>query len=364
MSVIPTGEFLQGYKRYIKYKCTVCGYEGTMRRDHYNNGIGCSVCSGKIVLKGYNDIATTSPEIAKYIHPKEDAYRYTKFSSKKLTFKCDICGYERVLPISSVTRHGKFVCPVCDGCGISYPNRFMTSILFHFGIKFETEKTFEWSNGKRYDFYIQKYNMIIEMNGQQHYVNKRTFGTTSLAEIQSNDAYKVDIAKKNGITSYISVPLFDTTPEAIIKSITDNMVLEKIGIECSDEDWKAIVTMSSRKLPKECLELWESGIRSTEQIANKLHITPASVSSYLKQYALRGICDYDAKVQRHIGRKFAQEARKRKIICETNNMIFDSINEASSFAGVTPNAIQNCLAGRCGTSGKDSNNNRLKWKYL
>ena len=41
------------------------GHEWEAAVKDHNNGIGCPYCSGKKVLSGYNDLATTNPEIAK-----------------------------------------------------------------------------------------------------------------------------------------------------------------------------------------------------------------------------------------------------------------------------------------------------------
>ena len=53
------------------------------------------------------------------------------------------------------------------------------------GINFEKEKDFEWSNNKRYDFYVKEKSCIIETHGLQHY--KYTGLKRSLKEEQENE---------------------------------------------------------------------------------------------------------------------------------------------------------------------------------
>jgi len=54
------------YLKWYKYLCVKCNYEGEIGESHLLKGIGCSCCSGKTVLRGYNDISTTNPELVKY----------------------------------------------------------------------------------------------------------------------------------------------------------------------------------------------------------------------------------------------------------------------------------------------------------
>lgn len=56
--------YVQNHRSFVRYRCDACGYIGTMSKSHFQEGIGCSVCSGKTVIKGINDIATTFPEVA------------------------------------------------------------------------------------------------------------------------------------------------------------------------------------------------------------------------------------------------------------------------------------------------------------
>lgn len=74
---------------------------------------GCSVCAGKTVLCGYNDLWTTHPEIAKdLVHPSH-GNEVTFGSKRKLEWACSD-EHVWVAPVASraVGRHG---CPICVG---------------------------------------------------------------------------------------------------------------------------------------------------------------------------------------------------------------------------------------------------------
>ncbi|MBO5368412.1 hypothetical protein J6A32_07280 [Methanocorpusculum sp.] len=77
-------------------------------------GIGCPVCAGKSIKIGYNDLATTNPELIREWHPIKNGtvtpYDVTKGSDKKIWWMCDK-GHEWEASVSSRIR-GRG-CPYC-----------------------------------------------------------------------------------------------------------------------------------------------------------------------------------------------------------------------------------------------------------
>src|SRR5690625_3195451 len=63
-------------KGYV-YECLTCGNEDEIFEYDLANGTGCNVCSGNKVLIGFNDIATTHPDIAKMMVNESDSYTYS-----------------------------------------------------------------------------------------------------------------------------------------------------------------------------------------------------------------------------------------------------------------------------------------------
>ena len=55
--------------------------------------------------------------------------------------------------IHDVYNNGLLTCPCQDGW--SYPNKFMYSLLEQIGVDFQAEKIFDWSDGRKYDDYIE-----------------------------------------------------------------------------------------------------------------------------------------------------------------------------------------------------------------
>lgn len=91
-----------------------------IRRTSRNTG--CSICANKILLPGFNDLATTHPELAKEAHgwdPREvNAGRGPQKSGKtnqKRKWKCSFGHIWEATPSSRTNTHHQSGCPVCAG---------------------------------------------------------------------------------------------------------------------------------------------------------------------------------------------------------------------------------------------------------
>jgi hypothetical protein len=91
-----------------------------MQRTSKNTG--CSICANKTLLVGFNDIATTHPELAKEAFgwdPKEvNGGRGPQKSGKtnqKRKWKCSLGHIWEATPASRTNTHHQSGCPVCSG---------------------------------------------------------------------------------------------------------------------------------------------------------------------------------------------------------------------------------------------------------
>ena len=78
----------------------------------------CPYCSGKRVLKGYNDVATTRPEILKFWDYEKNSmtpYEITDQSAKKVWFSCPIPGHSWQGTLVKLGRGKTIECKVCSG---------------------------------------------------------------------------------------------------------------------------------------------------------------------------------------------------------------------------------------------------------
>lgn len=80
-------------------------------------GNNCAVCSGRTLLKGYNDLATRYPDLA----AEADGWDPTSLvaGSKKKAAWCCAAGHHWTATVSSRTRANAAGCPTCAGYGFS-----------------------------------------------------------------------------------------------------------------------------------------------------------------------------------------------------------------------------------------------------
>ena len=99
----------------VWWQCQL-GHEWKVSPDKRKSGSGCPVCLGQAVQVGFNDLATTNPELAAQWHPSKNG-RTTPTdvvagSNKKFWWVCDL-GHEWEAPGANRARGSG--CPVCSG---------------------------------------------------------------------------------------------------------------------------------------------------------------------------------------------------------------------------------------------------------
>ena len=107
-------DFTKGNDTKVWWKCNK-GHSYETKICVKINGTGCPYCCGKMVFKGFNDIATTHPELLKewdYEKNELSPDTLTKGSHIKVYWKCEK-GHSYKATISSRLRGTK--CPYCNG---------------------------------------------------------------------------------------------------------------------------------------------------------------------------------------------------------------------------------------------------------
>jgi len=356
-------------KREYKYKCLKDGFIGTISEYHLNDGNGCPVCSNKKTLKGVNDIATTNPELLIYFANIEDAYKYTKSSSKEIKLICKDCQHEKNIRIDTFYNYG-IMCNKCSD-GKTYPEKFMFNVLEQLQYKFIpqlTKATFKWCDNYRYDFYIDNINCIIETHGIQHY--KETKGIwDKLQAIQENDKIKEQLAIENNIKNYIVLDCrksdLDWIKNSIMKRDQNNpnqqCLAEILNFKEEDINWLKCHEFACNSLVKVVCDYWNSGIESTVNISKILNMHNSTIRKYLKQGTKLDLCNYDAKKEVKRTLELGHGHNKRKIVQLTVDGKFlkewDCIKTTSEKINVHQNGIVQCCKGKYKTSGG------YKWMY-
>ena len=282
-------------KPFMRIKCKECNTELDIRVDYFKNDISiCPYCNPYLrIPKKEESLAYLFPHIAEIIEEDEkgrkisfdDCYKISAYSNMKFKFKCNKCEEIGDLrSLNQVVQHG-YVCHYCSDKK-SIPNKFMVELLKIMNIDFKSEKTFKWSEGKQYDFYIPNLNMIIEMNGIQHY--EESPRGRSLKEEQENDVYKKELALNNNVENYIVIDCRYSTFEWLKKNVIKE--LDNI-FNLNNIDWNKIWINCQKSLVIQTWELYNQGM-STKEIAKELNIGKTTVGRYLHKGNEIGKCKF------------------------------------------------------------------------
>ena len=99
-----------GHNLKKKWKCEE-GHIWQAKVASRSTGVGCPTCAGKIVLKGFKDLKTINPELAKQAtgwNPEE----FSAGTSRSMLWRCEL-GHE--WKASIVNRQRTLLCPICIG---------------------------------------------------------------------------------------------------------------------------------------------------------------------------------------------------------------------------------------------------------
>lgn len=138
----------------------------------------CPICSNQKVLEGYNDLASHPKYgyLAKEWHPTKNGdlkpTMIMPFSNKKVYWLCPN-GHTYQASLCNRTRLGQG-CRECAGSAIE---KLAYSILRKYNIEFDREYSFKNNIeiGKyRYDIYMKKFKMIVELDGEQHFKSAKS----------------------------------------------------------------------------------------------------------------------------------------------------------------------------------------------
>lgn len=281
--------------KYYSYKCNICNWtSGEVEEHNLLHGSGCVCCSGRFVVEGINDIPTTAPWMIKYFQGGvEEAKLYTKKSGQTIIPICPYCKKIHNKPVRIITlfkNHG-FACE-CVSDKISYPEKFLMCFLKENNIDyiFQFSKTnAEWVGKYKYDFYLNKYNTIIEVNGGQHY--RKSHFKISLEEQKRKDILKKELAINNKIKFYIELNCSKSNVEYISNSILESGLLDILQLN-QDIDWNKCDYFAQSNLIKDVCDYYMHNDKNIFNIATHFNLHYSTICRYLKKGSKFNWCDY------------------------------------------------------------------------
>lgn len=358
-------------RKYYKYHCNKCGNEDWIEENHLIKGHGCNACCSQKAVLGINTIWDKARWMVDLGVSEEDAKKYMPQSNQKIKVTCPYCGRKRKCTICGIYNNHSIGCNAC-GDGISYPEKFIYSLLEQLNVKFETQYTPDWlTQRRRYDFYLSDYNTIIETHGKQHY--KYTGRGRSLQEEQENDRIKKELALNNGIENYIVIDCRNSEISWIKEQILNSELAKMFNL--SNIDWNKCHEFACGNLVKEVCDYWHKHreINSedifTTDIGEVFGLDKTTIIKYLKQGTKLGWCNYNTKEEMSRSGKAHGRQMNKPIYCQELNRIFTSIADAEKELKVSNGNISSVLNGRYKTAGGyhwkrvDKNSNYYK-NYL
>jgi hypothetical protein len=191
----------------IKYSCKKHGIQYQNITNHLL-GYGCYKCGGTKKL--------TDDEIKERLKEKFNGKityigNYKGVDDTTTKFKCNICQNEFENSLANVL-------DMINGCSYCSESIGAKKIKDFFQEEAEAEKWFKDCrdvNPLPYDFYIKKYNLLIEYNGKQHYKPVNWTGNLTEEQMKNNlkkqrhhDWLKRKYAKKNNF-NYLVIPYWE-----------------------------------------------------------------------------------------------------------------------------------------------------------
>lgn len=312
---------IDSYRIYF-VKCLICGYEYEVRESALSKGCNCPVCTNHKVVKGINDFGTQYPQLAKYIVNEEDKYLKVS-SSKKIKWKCPNCNGEYHDTILKVLQRG-LKCSLCED-KYSFGETCMLKLFSLLSVDYEHHKTFKWSQGREYDFYIPSLRMIIEVHGMQHYSRGfESLGGRTLEEEQENDKTKELLAKENDISNYIIIDCRYSK----INWFKENVLKSKLFsiFNLTNIEWDSFYDYSTDSAYLQVCDLYKKGYNLTE-IESLTQIERHYVSKLLNYANNQNELSYTKEDIKKIRAEKTSNKISKPIRCNDTGQVFKSLAE-------------------------------------
>jgi hypothetical protein len=308
-NVIVLGFYINNRTR-ILHKCKVCNHEWMATPNTVLGHSLCPVCSHKAIgpAPEYKNSIWANVNLRHALSKYIDADTmkiYMPSSHQHIKIKCPNCGMIKEVSVEKLCG-GKFRC-VCDD-GVSFPNKFVFAVISQIYKDIATEFSPTWAKPKKYDLYLEKFNLIIENHGIQHYEDTPCWKTT-LKEQQENDEFKETLARNNGITNYIVLDCRYSTYEWIKNSVMASELPQLLNFNQTNINWDYVYEYANKNLIKELASLYQEGMPAKE-LARTLNMPHGTVCKYLNIAHTLGWCNYDKHLIRCKGQQKRRDAER------------------------------------------------------
>jgi very-short-patch-repair endonuclease len=200
----PRTIFKNSHNKYY-FNCEICNHSFNASLGHINEGTWCLYCANKKLCKN-NDCCHCFEKSFK-ANPKSKYWNFElnndinprdvfKGSQKKYYFNCEICKHSFQQRLGD-TNKGRW-CPICK----NKTEKIVYEFLLENNFKIIKEAKFDWCKNEetdyhfRFDFVIESFKLIIEIDGRQHFEEVKHW-KNDFKKNQERDKYKMELATKN-----------------------------------------------------------------------------------------------------------------------------------------------------------------------
>ena len=355
-------------QKWYKYTCNRCKWnEGWIEESSLKRGRGCSCCNGKVVVENINSIWHTDKWMIPIINDDGFCKTHTHSSGERIIPTCPNCGRKlnKLSKVNNIYNFHSIGCICSDK--ISYAEKVLFNILEQLNVDFITQLSkvnFSWCKDYLYDFYINGDNVLIEVHGEQHYVQTTRKGARTLEEEQKNDKLKKELALKNGIKeeNYIVIDCRNSELGFIKNNILNSRLSELFDL--SVIDWTKVQKFALGTRIKEACSYWNSGIESTKEIGRIMKVHSSTIIRWLTKGCELNWCTYNGKEELKKSCRINGKAGTKPIICLENGQIFGSATELerNSLEEFGVKLISSNISSVC--SGKVKSYKRYTFKYI
>lgn len=199
--ISPRKVFKNSWKKY-GFNCDKCNHLFFSTPANINHGNGkCSFCANRKLCTNFdcdtcNDKSFLSHPRAEFWSDENEEISRDVFlySNKKFKFDCPECGKLYTSILCSVS-YGYWC-----GCDKNKTETKLCDFLENNYTQITRQKKFDWCKNIKhlpFDFYMKKYNLIIELDGNQHFKKVACWECSGI-KARKNDIKKMKVANDNG----------------------------------------------------------------------------------------------------------------------------------------------------------------------
>ena len=186
------------------------------------NGCGCPKCSNLSMIDKLSHNTTFFIKKAKEVHGERYDYSKVDYSGsfKKIDIICKNHGVFKQSPSSHLQGQG---CPKCKNSKLETQ---VIQLLNNLNIKFISQKSFDGCKNKKllkFDFYLPKYNICVECDGEQHYrIREFNGGEEGFKNTKLRDKIKEVYCENNNIP-LLRISYKDNIKEKLLSFLSNHI---------------------------------------------------------------------------------------------------------------------------------------------